>query len=410
MNVSVDRSAAPPLRGIRVLDLSSVMMGPFAARLMGDMGADVIKVEPPTGDTVRGVGPMGQKGMGPFYMHANRNKRSIVLDIKNPQGKDAMLRLVKASDILLYNVRPQAMERLGLGYEDLRLINPGLIYIGTYGFGQEGLYAKRPAFDDLIQGLSGIPSLVAQSSDGVPRYVPLAVIDRYVGVYSVNAALGALVHKLRTGVGQSIEVPMFEVATEMTLGDHMFGQSYDPPQGPPGYPRSLSPDRHPFATKDGFVCVMAYTDRQWASFFSLIDHPELASDPRFSTMSARTVHSNELNLMLKHALAQQTTARWLEALEKLDIPVTQLHDLYSLPEDPHLRSVGFFQWHDDPTVGRFRDMRPPTRWSETPPEVRCLAPRLGQHSEEVLTQAGYSSDEIEHMARSGATLLDPGKP
>jgi len=407
MSTSNTFAAPAALQGVRVLDLSSVMMGPFAARVLADMGADVIKVEAPTGDTVRGVGPMGQKRMGPFYMHANRNKRSLVLDLKQPQGKEAMLRLVRTADILLYNVRPQAMSRLGLGYEDVRPLNPGLIYIGAYGFGQQGTYAKRPAFDDLIQALSGVPSLIAQAGDGVPRYVPLAVMDRYVGAYAVNAALAALIHKMRTGVGQSIEVPMFEVATEMVLGDHMFGHSYDPPAGPPGYPRSLSRDRHPFATQDGYICVMAYTDRHWSSFFTLIGQPALAADARFATMSARTEHTAELNTLLKRTLGERTTAEWLEVLERLDIPAAPLHDLYSLPEDPHLDSVGFFQWREHPTVGRFRDMRAPTTWSETPPTFQRLAPRLGEHSEEVLLEAGFSPAEVASLVESGVTLLDP---
>lgn len=398
-----------PLAGIRVLDISSVMMGPFAARVLGDMGADVIKIEPPSGDTARGVGPMGQHGMGPFYMHANWNKRSLVLDLKTPLGKEAMLRLVKSADVLLYNVRPQAMVRLGLGYDDMKKINSGLIYVGAYGFGQDGLYAKRPAFDDLIQGLSGIPSLIAQNGDGTPRYVPLAVMDRYVGLSVVNSVLGGLFHKFRTGIGQSIEVPMFETAVEMVLGDHLFGQSFDPPLGPPGYPRTLSPDRHPFATLDGYVCVMVYTDRQWQSFFRYIGQEDLVQDPKFATMTARTVHSDQLNVILKTVLKDRTTQEWLDAFELIDIPATRLHDLNSLPNDPHLQSVGFFEWLEHPVVGRICNMRPPTKWSETPQDVRRLPPQIGEHSQEVLLEAGFTDIEIAAMVEAGATALGPTK-
>ncbi len=396
-----------PLTGIRVLDITSVMMGPYAARILGDMGADVIKVEPPSGDTVRGVGASRTNGMGPFYLHANRNKRSLAVDLKHPSGKEALDRLVKTADVFLYNVRPQAMERLGLGYERLRTLNPGLVYVGAYGFGQDGPYAKRPAFDDLIQGLAGIPSLIAQSGDGTPRFIPLAIIDRYVGVHVVNAVMGALFHKLRTGVGQSIEVPMFETATELVLGDHLMGNTFEPKLGPTGYPRSLSPDRHPYQTKDGFVCVMVYTDQQWKSFFNFIGRSELMEDPRYSTMSARTQHSNELNLILKATMRERTTQEWLDAFEAEDIPATRLHDLTSIQDDPHLKAVGFFEWVDHPSEGRICNMRPPSNWSKTQPNVRRLAPRIGEHSREILLEAGFSESEVEAMARADAIALDP---
>lgn len=257
--------------------MHTVLMGPLAGRILGDMGADVVKVETPGGDTVRGVGPMRNPDMGAFYMHANRNKRSLVLDLKNALGKEALLRLVRKADVLLYNIRPLAMVRLGLGWEDLSKINPGLVHVGACGYGQDGPYAKRPAFDDLMQGLAAIASLVAQSGDGVPRYIPLAVIDRYVGVNLVNAVLGALFHKARTGASQSIEVPMFETAVEMVLGDHLGGMTFDPPLGPAGYARSLSKYRQPFRTKDGYVCLMVYSDAQWQRFFKFIGKEEMSA-------------------------------------------------------------------------------------------------------------------------------------
>lgn len=396
-----------PLIGIRILDITSVMMGPYAARILGDMGADVIKIEPPTGDTVRGVGPSHGKGMGPFYMHANRNKRSLAIDLKHSTGKDAANRLVRSADVLLYNVRPQAMERLGLGYERLRELNPGLIYAGAYGFGQAGPYAKRPAFDDLIQGLAGIPSLIALSGDGTPRYIPLAIMDRYVGVHVVGAVMGALFHKLRTGQGQSIEIPMFETAAELVLGDHLMGNTFEPHLGPPGYARSLSRDRHPFETRDGYVCVMVYTDEQWRSFFRFTGREELINDPRYATMSARTIHSNELNQMLKSTMHARTTQEWLDAFERLDIPATRLHDLQSIQQDPHLQAVNFFEWLDHPSEGRVCSMRPPTSWSETPPSVRLPAPRIGEHSRELLKEVGFTDSEVDEMAKAGVVALDP---
>ena len=400
-------TASTPLAGVRILDVTSVIMGPFAARILGDMGADVIKIEPLSGDTVREVGASRSKGMGPFFMHTNRNKRSLAIDLKHPAGKEAADRLVRSADVLLYNVRPQAMERLGLGYGRLREINPGLIYAGAYGFGQAGPYAKRPAFDDLIQGLAGIPSLIAQSGDGTPRYIPLAIMDRYVGVHVVSAVVGALFHKLRTGKGQSIEVPMFETAAELVLGDHLMGNTFDPPLGPPGYARSLSRDRHPFETRDGYICVMVYTDDQWKNFFRFTERSDLINDPRYATMSARTVHSNELNQILKSTMRQRTTQEWLDAFEGLDIPATRLHDLHSIQEDPHLQAVGFFEWGNQPGGGRICEMKPPTNWSETQPSVRLSAPRLGEHSREILKEAGFDDNEVDEMAKVGAVALDP---
>jgi len=396
-----------PLNGIRILDITSVMMGPYAARILGDMGADVIKIEPPSGDTVRDVGPSRSKGMGPFYMHANRNKRSLAIDLKQSASKEVMDRLVRSADVLLYNVRPQAMERLGLGYERLRELNPSLIYTGAYGFGQSGPYAKRPAFDDLIQGLAGIPSLIALSGDGTPRYIPLAIIDRYVGVHVVGAVMGGLFHKLRTGQGQSIEVPMFETATELVLGDHLMGNSFDPNLGPAGYARSLSRDRHPFETNDGYVCVMVYTDEQWKSFFQLTGQEELISDPRYSSMSARTIHSNELNQILKNTMHERSTQEWLDIFEERDIPATRLHDLQSIQQDPHLQEVKFFEWLDHPSEGRICSMRPPTNWSATPPSIRLPAPRIGEHSREILKEIGFDDNHIDGMAKVGAIALDP---
>jgi crotonobetainyl-CoA:carnitine CoA-transferase CaiB-like acyl-CoA transferase len=345
--------------------------------------------------------------MGPFYMHANRNKRSLAIDLKHSAGKEAVDRLVRSADVLLYNVRPQAMERLGLGYERLRELNPGLIYAGAYGFGQAGPYAKRPAFDDLIQGLAGIPSLIALSGDGTPRYIPLAIMDRYVGVHVVGAVMGALFHKLRTGQGQSIEVPMFETAAELVLGDHLMGNTFEPHLGPTGYARSLSRDRHPFKTRDGYVCVMVYTDEQWRSFFRFIGREELINDPRYATMSARTIHSNELNQMLKSTMHSRTTQEWLDAFEELDIPATRLHDLQSIQQDPHLHAVKFFEWLDHPSEGRICSMRPPTSWSETPPSVRRPAPRIGEHSRELLKEVGFDDSEVDEMAKAGVVVLDP---
>lgn len=390
-----------PLENVRIVDLSTVIMGPLAARILGDMGADVIKVEPPGGDHIRAIGPMRNPGMGPFYMNANRNKRSIALDAKADAGRAVLEALIRSADVLLYNIRPNAMARLGLDYAACRALKPDLIYCGAYGFGQDGPYAAKPAYDDLIQGLCAIPSLIAESSKGPPRYVPLAMVDRYVGVSAANAVLGALVHRMKTGEGQSIEVPMFETMAECVLGDHSGGQMFDPAIGPAGYPRSLAPERHPYATRDGFICIVVWTDRHWASFLRLVGKPGLIDDPRFASLTSRTRHASEIHAMLEAELRARTASEWLEAFESEDIPAMPLHTLDSLVRDPHLNATGYFTWEEHPSEGRIRSMRPAASLPASPLSVRRPAPKVGQHSLEILEELGYTSADAAALVEAG---------
>jgi crotonobetainyl-CoA:carnitine CoA-transferase CaiB-like acyl-CoA transferase len=391
------------LRGIRIIDLTSYLLGPFATQLLGDMGADVVKVEPPEGDLVRSIGPTVSPGMGSIFQQNNRNKRSIVLDLKQPAGRAALLRLAAKADVFVSNVRPLAMARLGLSYEALAQVNPGIVYVSAVGFGQDGPYAAKPALDDLMQGMSAIPSLFERAGGSEPRYIPMAMADRYTGVALVNAVLGGLVHKLRTGEGQAIEVPMFETLAQGVLGDHLMGRSFDPPLGPPGYPRHLSRDRRPFRTLDGYLCTLIITDRQWRSVLERIGEGERMQDPRFASLQARTDHAAEVYAWLDATFRTRTTAEWLEILAAADVPAGPLHTLESLLDDPHLRAVGFFEPRVHPTEGTVVTLRSPSRWSRTPPEVRCLAPHLGEHSEELLAEAGYTREEISALIDSGVT-------
>ena len=396
---------AGPLAGVRIVDMTTVLMGPYATQILGDMGADVIKVEPPRGDGTRDLGPMRNPGMGPLFMHVNRSKRSIVLDLKKPSGHAALLRIVKSADVLIYNVRPQAMERLKLSYAELAQVNPRLIYVGTFGFGQSGPYAARPAYDDLIQGAVSLPTLAQRAGADMPRYVPVTIADRTVGLNAVAAVSAALYHRERTGEGQSIEIPMFETMAQFVLGDHLGGLTFDPPLGPSGYPRLLAKERRPYATKDGYVCALIYNDKQWKSFFDLIGRPGiLETDPRFADLGSRTRHIDELYQLVGEILATRTTAEWLKALDDADIPVMPMHSVDSLLEDPHMKAIDFFEIVEHPTEGRIRSMAVPGTWSASQPKVTRLAPRLGEHTREILAEAGLTAAEVSSLIADKATL------
>jgi crotonobetainyl-CoA:carnitine CoA-transferase CaiB-like acyl-CoA transferase len=300
-----------PLDGVRIIDLTSVVMGPFATQLLGDLGADIVKVEPPDGDILRHIAPMKNPAMGHIFLHHNRNKRSIVLDLKTAEGYQALSRLIKSADVLIYNVRPQAMARLKLSYDEVTAINPEIIYVGAYGFGQRGPYAAQPAYDDLIQGMSAMPALFHQAGASSPRYAPLAIADRITGLAAVNAVTTALFARSRTGRGQSVEVPMFETVTQLVLADHMGGFTFDPPEGELGYARMLAPFRAPYETRDGYMCVLIYNDKHWRAFFKLIGQEDVfTSDPRFSSHEARSRNIAQVYAFAAEQLKRRTTAEW----------------------------------------------------------------------------------------------------
>ncbi len=397
---------AGALDGFRVIDMTTVLMGPTATQVLGDFGADVIKVEPLTGDTSRYVGTARHHGMAGGFLHANRNKRSIALDLKSQEGREAVLKLVADADVLMYNVRPQAMARLGLGYEEIARLNPRLVYCGMYGFGESGPYKGRPAYDDLIQALSGMPSLMAEIGDGVPRYLPVLLADRASGQAAVNTVLAALLHRERTGRGQAVEVAMFEVMVPFVLGDHMGGETFVPPQGEMGYRRVLSKSRKAFATTDGHVAAVVYTDKHWQRFFDACSQPQrFEQDTRLHGIAARTRNIDALYAELSDIFATRSTAAWLDVLERADIPCARVNTLHSLFDDPHLNAVGFFQTHEHPSEGPIRSMAPLGTWSDTQPSIRRLAPRLGEHTREVLGEAGYDSSAIDRMLTGGSAAV-----
>jgi crotonobetainyl-CoA:carnitine CoA-transferase CaiB-like acyl-CoA transferase len=393
---------AGPLHGVRVLDLTTVVMGPYATQILGDFGAEVIKLEPPDGDNMRWVWPFRNPGMGHIFLNANRNKRSIVLDLKKAEARDACLAIAKGADVLVYNIRPQAMSRLGLSYEDVRKANPSIIYAGCFGYSQRGPYAAKAAYDDLIQGAAGLPWLLEKQSSETPRYAPIIVADRSVGQQVASAVSAALYHREKTGKGQRVDVPMFEHLLQIVMGEHMGGYTFEPQLGAPGYARMLSPDRRPYRTSDGYVCTLIYNDKQWKAFFALLGKPQMASDPDFATAEGRSRNFDRVYGMVADEMKKRSTQEWIEALERADIPVQGMNSLADIMADPHLAATGYFRSVEHPSEGRIKSMAVPSEWSESKPEYRRHAPRLGEHTREVLAEAGFSANEIQSLLANGA--------
>jgi crotonobetainyl-CoA:carnitine CoA-transferase CaiB-like acyl-CoA transferase len=373
-----------PLRGLRVLDLTTVVMGPSATQILGDLGADVIKIEAQAGDSMRWIGPWRHAGMGPLFMQANRNKRSLVLDLKTPDGKEAALALAGQADVLVSNVRPQGLARLGLDYESLRQTNPTLIYCAAVGYGSGGPGAGRAVYDDLIQAASGIAGLFG-AVDGAPRYAPINICDRVVGLYVVIAVTGALYHRALTGEGQMIEVPMFETMAQFVLSDHIGGGAFVPPLGDMGYKRLLSRTRGPYATADGHLSLVVYTNAHWRAFTRLVGCPDLLDeDPRFASQESRTQNAEAVGAFLAAHLPSRGNAAWLEILHGVDIPACPVNGIEDLFHDPHLQAVGFFGEAEHQTEGTLKITPFPVKFSVTPASVQRLAPNLGEHNGEIL--------------------------
>lgn len=353
---SQHKRAAPagPLDGVRVIDLSVVLMGPYATQIFGDHGADVIKIESPEGDSTRWIGPGRHPGMGPLFLHLNRNKRSVALDLKSPEGAAAMRHLIEGADVFVHNLRPASIARLGLDYESMSAINPRIIWCGVYGYGEDGRYAGRPAYDDLIQGAVGIAALQQQSAASEPRYVPLTIADRMVGLHAAHSVAMALYGRERTGRGCRIDVPMFETMASVVLSDHLYGRTFEPPSGDAGYVRLLSPGRRPYETSDGYICALVYNDGHWQRFLHAIERDDLRVDPRFADLASRTRHIYEVYGFLGQTLCVQSTAHWLELFEDIDVPAVPLNTVESLLDDPHLAAVGFFRQVEHPSEGAMR--------------------------------------------------------
>ena len=394
-----------PLAGVRVIDCTTVVLGPWAAQQLGDLGADVVKVEPPEGDTTRQLGPMRHPDMGAFYLAVNRNKRSIVLDLKQASARRALVRLAEGADVFLHNYRPQAARRLGLSYEMFRAVNPGLVYVGTYGFRAAGPYGDKPAYDDIIQAASGVASLQAALL-GEPRYVPTIVADKTASMTVLAAVLAALYHKARTGEGQEVEVPMFESLAAWIMVEHLYGETFVPPVDTVGYKRVLNRYRRPFKTKDGYLAILPYTDQNWRDFFTIAGRPDLLDDARFRSLASRLRHIEVLYEELGTIAVTRTSAEWLAELDARNIPAMVVNSLETLLHDPQLAATGFWQLVEHPSEGRMRLPGIPVTYGRTPADIRRLPPRLGEHSVEILREAGLAPAEIDTLLAAGATRAE----
>ena len=400
--------AGGPLEGVRVLDLTSVVVGPLATQIMADHGADVVKIEAPSGDIVRTLAGHGvTAAMSGKFLHLNRNKRSLALDLKQEPARRALMKLIETADVLIWNMRPPAMARLGLAYEDVRRVNPRIIYCGMFGFGQDGRYRDKPAYDSIIQGSAGIAALNHRVT-GEPRYLPMVIADRTVGLIALQTIMMALFQRTRTGEGQSIEIPMFENVVKAVLEEHMYLKTFEPPLGPTGDPRLLDAEARPLATRDGWICIAGNTDGQAFAIFDAIGRPELKTDPRFNSVSARFKNTPEYYRIRAEGLRKKTTAEWLEIFDATDVPAMPFQTLDALFDDPHLKDVDFFGLVDHPTEGRIWNMKLPNKLSGGVRRDFRPAPKIGEHSIEVLREAGYDDATINAMLASNATV--DGRP
>ncbi len=394
--------ATPPLAGIRILDMTTVMLGPYATQMLGDYGADVVKIESPGGDSTRTTGPSVEPGMAATFIGANRSKRSIVLDLKQASARAALLVLIDTADVLIYSMRPQKMVALGLAPDALRERNPKLVVVAVHGFAEGGPYAGLPAYDDIIQGLCGLASL-SELQGGEPAYLPTVIADKACALFATQAVLIALVARSRDGHGSYVEMPMLESMVNFTLVEHFYGAHFRPPLSEPGYGRLVTKWRRPYQTTDGYVCVVPYSDAHWQRFFLEADRMDLQKDSRFDGMAARTQNIDALYRELAACIALRSTTDWLEACERLDIPAAPMRRLVDLEKDPHLAQTGFFTTLKDPLMGDLVMPASPLRFNGDKASY-TLPPRLGQHTVEVLAQVGMTELAINKLLGSAAAV------
>ena len=391
------------LAGIRVLDLTAVLMGPFCTQILADHGAEVIKVESPEGDTTRQLPVSRAPGLGAMFYNLNRGKRGLALDLKRSEARAALLRLAESADVFIHAMRSDAIARLGLTYADIAAVNPRIVYANVYGFSRRGPYAKGPAYDDTIQAMSGMAALQGRML-GVPSYSATLVADKVSGLTALYAVLMALLHRARTGEGQEIEVAMFETMANFVLTDHINGALFDPPEGEPVYSRAASPNRRPYRTSDGWVAALIYTDKHWRAFLDVAGQPAWAKDPRFATLKDRAKVIDEVYARIGETFLTRSTAEWLDAFARAEIPAAPVNETSALLRDPHLEAVGFFTAQETP-LGTVRFPGMPAWFSRTPGQITNPAPALGADGRAVLAEGGFTEAEIDALRASGALVL-----
>lgn len=391
------------LSGYKIIDLTSVVLGPFCTQMMGDLGAEVIKVETLAGDTMRHAGPHVTPGMGPIYLTINRNKRSLTLDLRKDEAKEVLRKLIKEADGFIHNIRAGGMRRLGFDYESVKAINPKILYLHAVGYGSEGPYAERQAYDDLVQCASGMASMLPlQDGSEAPRYFPGLVADKTTGLYAAYAMMAGFLHRERTGRGQFIEVPMLECMVNFTMAENLYGRTFVPPKGGTTYTRSINPQRKPYKTKDGYLGIMPYTDANWADFFTLGGMPDLMKDPKFNTYANRTENITELYNTIEEIALQKTSQEWMSVLGKANVPCMKVQSLDEVLEDPQLVETGFFEQREHPTEGTYVAVNNPVAFSDSPTHIYRDPPVIGQDNLEILAELGYSEKDIESIQNAGA--------
>ncbi len=385
---------AGPLDGIRIIDITNVIMGPFATHILADMGADVIKIEAPEGDLMRNLKPYRNAGMGGAFLQLHRNKRGVMLDLKHEPALAALKRLIPTADVFVHALRPKAIDRLGLDYESVSALRPDIVYCGAYGFSKDGPYADKAAYDDVIQAGSGLAALHGKRY-GEPNYAPTVVCDKLAGQAIAYSILAGLLQLERGGGGQAIEVPMFETAIEFLTPEHYAGAVFEPPLSEFGYPRVLAKNRKPFPTADGYCCIMPYSDANWRDFVDFIGQPELKDDPRLESVTTRGLNVDFLYGLIAEAAPKHSTAEWVQFCDRSSIPSMPVLAFEDLRDNEHVKAVGLFETVEHPSEGRHQMVRRPVNFSKAPFALRRHAPRLGEHTREVLAEAGLSEAEIE---------------
>ncbi len=375
-----------PLSGIRVVDLTSMVFGPYATQIMADMGADVIKVETPAGDNTRFINAGPAPGLGGVFVNVNRGKRSVVLDLKSDAGKEALRRLIAGADLFIHSMRGKAIAKLGFDYAAVKAIKPDIVYTNCYGYSRRGPDADKPAYDDTIQAECGIPHL-QQLMTGHPDFMATIIADKVAGLTGLYATMMALFHRERTGEGQEVEVGMFETMASFMLVEHASGQLFQPPLGPAHYHRVVSRNRKPYATKDGYVAALVYNDKHWKAFVEAVQ-PTWAS-PELDRLEDRAKQIDYVYGLLGETFATRTTQEWLDLLESLNIPAAPLRTTDELFDNEHLNAIGFFEQVETPQ-GPVRFPGVPTWFSNTPGKVAGPCPTLGEHTGEVLAELGLN--------------------